>query len=120
MAGLFGRTIIREHEPRDRTVINERDTEPDRRVIIDRERSPACIEDDERRGNLGGIGADGRIDLGNQINRLSNSWLSNAHLVRARNAFIVHCLDVAGENRAKPLKLLALPSGPAILVKSRA
>jgi hypothetical protein len=33
-----GRTVIKEHEPRDRTVIKERDGEPDRRVMIDRDR----------------------------------------------------------------------------------
>ena len=34
-----GRTVIREHEPRDRTIIKERDREPDSRVMIDRNRN---------------------------------------------------------------------------------
>ena len=34
-----GRTVIKEHEPRDRTVIKERDREPDRGVMIDRDRN---------------------------------------------------------------------------------
>jgi hypothetical protein len=33
-----GRTVIKEHEPGDRTVIKEREREPDRKVIIDRDR----------------------------------------------------------------------------------
>ena len=36
--GDRGRTVIKEHEPRDRTVIKEHDREPDRRVMIDRDR----------------------------------------------------------------------------------
>ena len=34
-----GRTVIKEHEPRDRTIIKERDREPDSRVMIDRDRN---------------------------------------------------------------------------------
>jgi hypothetical protein len=37
--GDRGRTVIKEHEPRDRTVIKEHDREPDRRVMIDRDRN---------------------------------------------------------------------------------
>jgi hypothetical protein len=32
-------TVIKEHEPRDTTVIKEREREPDRKVIIDRDRN---------------------------------------------------------------------------------
>jgi hypothetical protein len=33
-----GRTVIKEHGPRDRTIIKERDREPDSRVMINRDR----------------------------------------------------------------------------------
>jgi hypothetical protein len=32
-------TVIKEHEPRDKTVIKERGREPDRGVMIDRDRN---------------------------------------------------------------------------------
>jgi hypothetical protein len=32
-------TVIKEHEPRETTVIKEREREPDRKVIIDRDRN---------------------------------------------------------------------------------
>jgi hypothetical protein len=32
-------TVIKEHEPRETTIIKERDREPDRKVIIDRDRN---------------------------------------------------------------------------------
>ena len=39
-------------------------------------------------GNLGGIEADGRIDRHNQINQLSNSWLSNGRWGRVRTRLL--------------------------------
>jgi hypothetical protein len=34
-----GTRVIKEHEPRDRTVIKEHEREPDRKVMIDRDRN---------------------------------------------------------------------------------